>query len=232
MPASLPVMPDIPGISFYVPQSQAESILVEKLKLLENVSAKDLLHRHLLDWVNSVPSNVARNDFNKVKEEIVKWTLKTAPTGPSTSALTWRSDIFCHPIIPLPLLDNVRRYRCLAGMVDRDSRLGKLYLDEEDVFPCPKVVNSYRYRLNYYGLATDPSWNTIVERVCYYARQWQQSDINLSIVESILETTIPGQPSPASISEIRNTGWLPGKSVTDITLSSPLVIAVARKTPP
>ena len=185
---------------------------------------KDLLSRHLLHWMESNPGNIAQADFAKIKEDIIKWILDKAPSSPSSTVSTWQAEVFCHPIIPLPLVNKQRRYRCLKGMVDPDTKLGEMYLEEEDVFPCSETSLTHRWKLRIYGLAVEPTWDRIVERIRYFAERWEIVDLDRSIVENILDTPVkkPSSSSDATVMQIRSAKWLPARAVSgDDTTMAP-----------
>jgi len=207
-PAELPPLPDLPQASFFCPQSSAERLVVERLNLLECVSNSDLLTRHFLHWMGTVPTSVGKN-FSFVKEALADWLTKKSPIPRSK---VWQADIFSHPVIPLPVLDEQRHYGCLDEMIDPSSKLARLYDAEERRFPCSDFFARHKNTLTTYGILSKPAWFTPIERAKYLSQR--HDDIDTGKIQSLLE--LPVLPefanSDAAISEIRSLKWLPGTS--------------------
>lgn len=208
-PMDLPPLPNIPQASFFHPQSPGESLIVECLKALETVSNKDLLTRHLLPWMETVPTAV-RDDLSTAKEALVNWLVERSPP----ISEEWQRDIFSQPIIPLPVESEQRQYRCLSGMVDPSSDLARLYNPEERLFPCPEFLARHKEALLAYGLQSKPLWSTPLERAEYLSQH--PSSIAVSKIESLLELPVLPEltKSEAAIKKIRSLKWLPGITVT------------------
>lgn len=193
--------------------------MFDRLKAPEKVSARNLLNRHLLAWMESISSIVDDSGLSSVKYSLSGWLMKQAP---SSHAEAWKSEVFSHPIIPLPMRGGERQYRRLTTMIDRDSRLAKLYSDEEERFPCQDFYSRHRKTLLAYGMASEPLWDTPLERVRHYSMA-KSGKVNVQRIESLLKFSVRPELSAAkvSVTEIRDLRWLPGKSTTgeDILLA-------------
>ena len=215
-PANLPPVPDIPTASFFRPQTSSEKTLVKRLRPFETVAKVDLVLRHFLPFMDTVPTNID-NALCSVKKNLADWlAMNSLPYSE-----TWQKSVFCHPVIPLPVRDMQRRYRRLHGMVDPSSDIAKLYDKEEDLFPCPDFFARHKEPLLTYGLLSKPIWSTPLERIRHISRH--SANINLDKVETILKLEVMTEllDSEASLAEIRNLKWLPGWSTTD----QPVILA-------
>lgn len=183
---------------------------MSRLKELQKITVKELLTRHLLSWMSSVPTS-ADDYLSFAKTKLVDWIMNKAP---SSHSKPWQTEVFCHPIIPLPVQDGERRYRYLSGMISPDSDLAKLYDKEEGLFPCSDFWSKHKPKLLTYGMLSSPVWSTPVERIKYFSRQRHAIDFHK--FEALLK--LPISPdlsnSHASVKEIRCLKWLPATSVT------------------
>ena len=199
----------MPNASFYRPRSSAEKLLVERLKALEVVSVKDLFTRHFLPWMETVPALI-EDKLSSVKYNLADWLLKNSL--PHSDA--WRKDVFSRQIIPLPIEDGQRRYRCLNGMIDPSSDLAKLYDKKERLFPDSDFFARRKVALIDYGLLSKPIWCTPLERARYLSQN--HGDIDIQRVKRLLKLPVCAEfaDSVDAVAEIRGLKWLPGTSVT------------------
>ena len=212
-PKDLPPLPDIPQVSFFCPQNSAENLVVESLKALGRVSNKDLLTRNLIPWMLKVPTDV-EDDLNFPKLALANWVAKTSPPYSED----WRKDVFSRPIVPLPVLEGQRHYRCLSEMVDPRSAIAPLYDPDERRFPCPDFYTTHSGVLLSYGLLSQPIWSTPLARIQYLSQRPERVDItkvkgvlNLPVLRKLLQTD-------SAVQAIRSLKWLPGSSKTGQSL--------------
>ena len=220
-PSGFPPLPDIVNVTFYDPQDEIEKLMMERLRALQHITAKDILTLHLLPWMDAIPSD--EEPLWKVpKANLVDWIMKVS-RRPSKA---WSIEINKHPIIPLPLQDpnGKTQYRCLKGMVDPSSELAKLYDKEENVFPCPAFFSRHKEALIACGIATQPIWSTPVERAKYFAQGEVATDTLQCKVDCLLKLPVDEEliSSTKEIEEIQNLKWLPGVSLNgESTLLAP-----------
>ena len=207
-PKDLPPLPGMAGVSFWRPQSSTESQLIERIEGLENVSIEDLAVRHLVPWMNTVPTPV-ENHLNKAKWALASWLM--AMSLPFSKS--WQTDVLTQSVIPLPAQHGQRKYRCLQGMVDPESELAQLYDEKEGLFPCSDFLATHKEQLLAYGLLSKPLWSTPLDR----ARHLSQRQDRVDTVKIQIFLNLPVLPefasSEASKAEIRALKWLPGTSL-------------------
>ena len=208
-PANLPSMPEIPNAAFFEPQSTAEDTLVQRLQTLEKISKRELFTRHFLPWMVKIPTAVD-HPLSSVKQALVHWLFKKPLSPPKA----WSTDVFIHPIIPLPIQNGQRMYRCLDGMIDPSSELAQLYEAEERLFPCPNFFHHHKDVLLSFGILSKPVWYTPLERIRYFSERGDRIDDLL--VERLLKLPILTElaNSGTSVAEIRRLKWIPGTSTT------------------
>ena len=202
-PSHLPLLPEIPKVSFFASANQAESAVVRRLKVLENVSARSLISRHFIAWIDML-------DKHSAKEDLIEWLM--AKALPFSEA--WQNNIFSKPIIPLPLQDTERKYRPIDGMVDPTSELACLFDPKETVFPCPDFFTKHEKTLRMYGMLSKPRAFTPLERVRYFSKREGGPEVHKAERLMRLPVLPELENSEASIAEIRNLKWLPGRSLT------------------
>lgn len=194
--------------SLFLKAKQRAEFLSEDFQSL-TLSKKDLVTRYILPWIHRTPTT-ANGHLSLVKELLVDWMMKKSL--PYSEA--WAVDVFSYPIIPLPIHNGQRDYRCISGMVDPISDLAKLYDAEERLFPCSDFSNRHRDALLAYGLLSKPVWSTPLERARYLSQRGGGIDVRK--VERLLKLPVLNElaSSQTSITEIRRLKWLPGTSVT------------------
>lgn len=206
-----PPLPDLVGVSFYDPQNEIEKLMMERLRALQSVTPKDLLTSHLLPWMESISSD-ADSLLEIPKANLIDWIMK----GSRRPSKAWLTDIINHPIIPLPLHDGKRQYRCLMGMVDPSSELAKLYDEDENVFPCPDFYCRHKEALVICGIATQPTWNTPAERIQRFSRCEVVTEPLHNKIDCLLKLPIEKEliSSDREVANIRRLKWVPGVSLS------------------
>ena len=210
IPSGFPPLPDIVRVTFYDPQDEIEKLMMERLRALQHITAKDLLTLHLLPWMESVPFD-AEPLWKIPKANLADWIMK----GSRRPSKAWLTEIINHPIIPLPLRNGKTQYRCLTGMVDPSSELAKLYDEEENVFPCPVFFSRHKEALIACGIATQPAWSTPVERAKYFSQGEVDIETLQCKVDCLLKLPVGKEliSSTTEVAEIQNLKWLPGVSL-------------------
>ena len=196
-------------MSFYDAQNETEKLVMGRLEALQNVTPKELLTLHLLPWMHSIPSD-AEPLWEIPKANLIDWIMK----GSRRPSKAWLTEVISHPIIPLPLQDGKRQYRCLAGMVDPSSELAKLYGEKESVFPCPDFFSRHKEALIACGIATQPTWSTPAERARYFSQCEADIETLKHRVDRLLKLPVAKEltSSASEIKDIRTLKWLPGIS--------------------
>lgn len=193
--------------------------MMERLRALQHITAKDLLTLHLLPWMESIPFD-AEPLWRIPKANLADWIMK----GSRRPSKAWLTEIINHPIIPLPLRNGKTQYRCLTGMVDPSSELAKLYDEEENVFPCPVFFSRHKEALIACGIATQPAWSTPVERAKYFSQGEVDIETLQCKVDCLLKLPVGKEliSSTTEVAEIQNLKWLPGVSLNgESTLLAP-----------
>lgn len=208
VPPDLPPLPDIEGISFYDISNASEKYVVRQLELLEKLSIEQVLTRHLLPWIESTPESLV-----PAKDGLIDWIFENSrlPTQ------SWKKDVMCHAIVPLPLRSGERRYRRITDMIDPICDLAKIYFEEEDVFPCLDFYGRHKEALLICGITVRPESHKLLERCRHFA----ECGANITEIEGKVEclTRLPIQTesfaseSYLSISELRDMKWLPAISL-------------------
>ena len=219
IPSGFPPLPDIVKVTFYDPQDEIEKLMVERLRALQCITAKDLLTLHLLPWMESIPFD-AEPLWKIPKANLADWIMK----GSRRPSKAWLTEIINHPIIPLPLQNGKTQYRCLKGMVDPSSELAKLYDEEENVFPCPDFFSRHKEALIACGIATQPAWFTPVERAKYFSQGEVDTETLQCKVDCLLKLPVGKEltSSTIEVAKIQTLKWLPGVSLNgESTLLAP-----------
>ena len=193
--------------------------MMGRLRALQDVTPEDLLTLHLLPWMESIPSE-AQSQWQLPKANLIDWIMR----GSRRPSKAWLTEVISHPIIPLPLQDGMRQYRCLTGMVDPSSELAKLYEEKENVFPCPDFFSRHKDALIACGIGTKPTWSTPVERVKYFSQCLMDIETLQRKVDCLLKLPIEKEliSSKRDIADIRRSNWLPGVSLSgEYTLLAP-----------
>ena len=179
--------------------------LASSLGLLKTISKEELLTNHLLPWFVKTQDK----SFKTVKECLVEWIFKDP-----TFTNTWITGVMSQPIIPLPLIQRIRSYRCIPDLVDPASTTAKLYFETENRFPCPEFYSRRKQALISCGLGDGITSSTPQERAKYYAQCGADIQDIRSKVECLLKLPIEAQlkASEEHIHSIRTLNWLPGKS--------------------
>ena len=219
--SGFPPLPDIADVAFYDPQDEIEKLMLERLRALQYITAKDLLTLHLLPWMDAIPSD--EEPLWKIpKANLVDWIME----GSRRPSKAWLTEIMNRPIIPLALQDpdGKTQYRCLEGMVDPSSELEKLYDEEENVFPCPVFFSRHKEALVACGIRTQPTWFTPVERAKHFSQGEVDTETLQCKVDFLLKLPVAKEliSSTIEIAEIQNLKWLPGISLNgESTLLAP-----------
>ena len=184
--------------------------MMQRLRAPQHVTPRELLTLHLLPWMESIRSDTEPL-WATPKANLVDWIMK----GSRQPTKAWLTEVINHPIIPLPLQDGKKNYRCLTGMVDPSSELAKLYDIKENVFPCPQFFSRHKEALIACGIATQPTWLTIVERVKYFSQCGEDFDTLKNRVDWLLKVAVAKEwmNSTSDLTDIRKLKWLPGVSL-------------------
>ena len=211
VPADLPPIPEIPGLSLYDVSNQDERHLVERFDLIKKTNPMALLKNHLLPWVVKVTDG----PLITAKQALIEYAFQHLRDQRAM-------DILNFPIVPLASDDvRKRRYRCLSGMVDPTSPLAKLYFEHEDVFPCTAFFQRHKETLRPCGISTELDWNKCLDRVQFYS----QCEIDVESLEvkakCLVQQPIRRELSSleSTIVQIRTLTWLPALPVSGSTVT-------------
>lgn len=205
IPAQLPPLPDLEGVSFYNVPSDGERYVLEQLNLLEKISIETLLTRHLLPWMKSV----FEDSLSTTKDALVDWIVHRSKI-PSES---WITNIISQPIIPVSVGKGQRIFKCLQELVDPTSRFSQLYFEEEHVFPLNSFFMKHKDALKACGLSDGVSSFTPLDRARIYSQHEVEEERLTERVECLFKAPITQEFSNSdSVNEFRISRWLPGAS--------------------
>ena len=218
-PQDLPLAHGIPNISFFDLSNPIEKFITTFFGLIETLSLEKLMKDHLLPWVLCATDE----RLTQSKREVIDYIFSNS----QSASKAWVATISEQPIIPLPFADGqIHRYGCLSTLIDPSSFvLGKLYFEDEEIFPEQRFFENHRLTLSVCGLKYHPTWDLPLHRARHYATY--NANPRAIVGKLRLLTELPVQNdlrmSQRAVNEIQTLSWVPATSPNGgLTLKSPM----------